>query len=172
MKRRFLPGRGLCAMSALALMLLSAWELIIRLDAMHKPIRMFFDMAFGENIPLSTAMSYFDFSIFIQPCYLLCCLLTAVLALWLRKRAWLFALMLPVCLLLGVTGYQIEAIPLIQGWKMIRLAPLFGLCAGSFINMAALLPRRRQTEPEPPRLGDAPRLHSLAADRDNDRRSA
>lgn len=173
MKKRFLPGRSLCALSALALILITLWELVIRLDAMYKPIKMFFAMAVGEGIPLSAAMEYFDFSIFHQPLYLTFCLLMGAIGLIFCRRPLLCLTAVPSCILLGIGGFCLDAIPLIHLWRVIRLVPLIGLSAGSLLNLAGLISRRRIPEQEPPRLSDAPKLRGVShRSSENNRRSA
>ena len=66
---------------ALALLLLSGYELCIRLDAMWGPLKMFVNMAIGERIPLSRVLTYVDYTIFYTPLYMFFCMLLALWAL-------------------------------------------------------------------------------------------
>ena len=55
---------------ALIATLVSAYEFCTRVDAMWKPLKMFWNMAVGEKIPLARAATYVDMSIFEIPLYL------------------------------------------------------------------------------------------------------
>ena len=70
---------------ALIATLVSAYEFCTRVDAMWKPLKMFWNMAVGEKIPLARAATYVDMSIFEIPLYLLCSVALGIWALWARR---------------------------------------------------------------------------------------
>ena len=108
MKKRKYFGKGALILGCLALFFVSLWEVCIRLEAMYAPIKMFFSMALGENIPLSAAMNYFDFSILEAPVWLLSCMLFSLLALFLSSRPMGIAFIIPLSLFLSLYGLTRE----------------------------------------------------------------
>ena len=170
MKIRIQPLRRLYVLCALILVLVSVWELIIRMDAMYGPLMMFFEMAWGERIPLATVMTYFDFSILAAPFYLIGCVLLGIIALIFSRRPLSALFVLPASLVLGILGFEIGAIPLLEGWRMIRLIPLGGLSLGGIMKLILHPRKKKLAAAEPARLADAPRLRALS--NKDDRRSA
>ncbi|MDO5021898.1 MAG: hypothetical protein Q4E07_00995 [Eubacteriales bacterium] len=83
-------------LGALALILITGYELIIRLDAMIRPLNMFIKMWIGEKIAFSRAISYVDWGMFERPSYLLLCVLAGLIAIIGRKKAgvWVFTAVL------------------------------------------------------------------------------
>ena len=168
-KQKFL-GRKPLILTSLALLLISGWEISVRLDAMYGPLKMFFSMAFGENIPFSIAMSYFDISLFEAPLWLLGCILVGLISLFLARRPGASFAILPLSAVLAVYGLTRESTFLTDFWQLIQPALLLALALLSFVNLAALPFRRRERmaaapnrlPSDSPRITDAPRLRSLS----------
>ena len=116
---------------ALILLALSCYELFTRLDAMWGPLKMFVNMAVGEGIPASRAVTYVDFTIFYTPLYMLGC---ALLALWARlsqRTRRVCAMMLLPAALLTVIGFALRLTlfgELLRTLKMLPLVFLLALC--------------------------------------------
>ncbi|MBQ9301436.1 MAG: hypothetical protein IJ214_13105 [Clostridia bacterium] len=131
---------------ALILLALSCFELFTRLDAMWGPLKMFVNMAIGESVPLSRAVTYVDFTIFHTPLYMLGC---AALALWTllsrRTRRVCAMLILPAAALTAV-GFALRLTlfgELTRTLKMLPLVILLALCVLHVI----FRPARRQAPP-------------------------
>ncbi len=170
MRRRIKPiGRNWMPLICAALLILSAWEFCVRLDAMYKPLKMFFELAAGEGIPLKTAMNYFDWSILEPPLWLLSCALTGILALFLSRRMLGCVLLIPVCAALAAYGLTREGTLLTDLWRLAQPALLLMLTAFGVINLLVYPLRRRRLPAasvdslhESPRFGDAPRLSRIS----------
>lgn len=167
MKQRKSLGKGALIAASLTLMSISLWEICVRLDAMYAPIKMFFSMALGENIPLSSAMNYFNWSIFETPLWLAGCLLISLLSLALCSRPKGGFFLLPVCLFMALYGLTRKGTLFVGFWQLIQPALLLILSALSMLNLI-LIPircrtRSKKTSPPPasPRMTDAPRLKRI-----------
>lgn len=173
-KRRFL-GKSMLMLVSLALMIVSLWEVCVRLDAMYAPVKMFFSMALGEDIPFSDAMSYFDYSIFEAPLWLTGCMLIGLLSIALSARPKGCLFILPVSLGMALYGLTRDSSFLTDFWNLIQPALLMIICALSLMNALALPVRRKRTKsrrsapPDSPRMTDAPRLRRI--DHDKNRRA-
>ena len=165
MKKQKLLGRKTVLLISLILFAVSAWETAVRLDAMYRPIKMFFSMAFGEKIPLSTAMKYFDYGIFESPMWLLGCMLVSLLAVALSRRPLGQGLILPSAGALAVYGLMRESAFFMGPWQLVQPALLLALACISAVNLVLFPFRRKKHEAEPadaPRMTDAPRLRRTA----------
>ena len=100
---------------ALIATLVSAYEFCTRVDAMWKPLKMFWNMAVGEKIPLARAATYVDMSIFEIPLYLLCSVALGIWALWARRTRRGCALLIAPSAVLAALGF---ILPLL--WKEFR----------------------------------------------------
>lgn len=158
--RRYI-GRHAMTLISLALIVLSAWEASVRMDAMYKPLKMFFGMAVGEGIPLSAAMNYFDWSIFEAPLWLLCCALTGLIILFFCRRKGGALIIIPFGVVLAGYGLARESTLFTDLWKLVQPALLLAAAALSALNL--MLNTRRSAAPrdlpdsDGPRMGDAPR---------------
>lgn len=169
MHKRFFSGRGILIPAGLALMLVSAWEVSIRLDAMLPPIRMFFSMARGEGISFSAAMSYFDWGMFALPLYLILCTLTGLLALFTPGRKSASAVLTILSAVLAAVGLGRETGALTGPWYLIQPALLLLLAVSGAFSLAVHQPRQKRMKgsaersipADVPRLNDAPRLRSI-----------
>ena len=169
MKQRRYLGKNALILICLALMGISLWEICVRLDAMYAPIKMFFSMALGEGIPLSSAMTYFDWTIFESPLWLSGCVLVSVISLALCSRPKGGFFLLPVTLSMALYGMTRESAFLFDLWFLIQPALLLALSALSALNLILLPIGRRQRKknaaaPASPRMTDAPRLRRLHKD--------
>lgn len=167
MKDHRIFGRSCTFVSSLALLALSGWELSIRLDAMYRPLKMFFDMAVGEGIPLDDAMRYFDFGLFEAPLWLLLCILAALITLCFAHRPKSAVVTLPLSVLLGVYGLGRETTLFVGFWRLVQPALLLFNAVLIALNLAAGSFKRskkahKPVEPSAPRFHDAPRLRKAA----------
>jgi len=131
-------------LDALALLCLSGYELLSRLDAIQGPLKMFVNMAIGEKIPLERVITYVDVSVFTVPVFMLLCVLTALLALWVRtsRRGCFF--LLPISLALTVWGTFIQLSLLGELIRFVKVLPLLLLTVlSTMVLIAQSLQRRR-----------------------------
>ena len=163
-------------LTGLALLLISGWEVSIRLETMYKPLRMFFAMAFGEGISFSAAMTYFDWSIFEPPLWLLGCVLAGLLTLFVSSRRGGNFLLLPICAGLAAYGLTRDGSFLTGFWRLIQPALLLVLSALSLLNVTFRLPRRQKRglsdSADALRMTDAPRLRRGSPFGEKPKRSA
>jgi len=155
---------------ALALLVLSCFELFTRLDAMWGPLKMFVNMAVGERIPLQRAVSYVDFSIFYLPFYMLLCALLALWTLFSRRTRRACAWMLLPCAALTAAGFLLRLTlfgELVRTLKLLPLALMTALCLAHLI-FRPVRPRRQQPAPLP---GQATAPYPLAQPQPRRRRS-
>ncbi len=166
-------GRNWMIPVCAALLLVSVWEFCVRLDAMYKPIKMFFDLAVGEGIPIDTAMKYFDWSIFEPPLWLAACALMSLLALFLCRRPIGSMLLIPLCGALAAYGLMREGTFLTDLWRLVQPALLLVMTAFGLLNLLTYPPRRRRFLADrdklyhpphdlSPRMNDAPRLSGIS----------
>lgn len=129
-------GRRMLFWGALFLILWAAWELLIRIDAMIKPIRMFIRMAIGERIPLERVLNnYVDWSILEVPFFLLGCVVLGLLAFLNRKRALMGFALIPLSVLAMYYSSGKTALLAPSFWQMLKLLPLLMVAAGSLIGL-------------------------------------
>lgn len=172
MRKRKLFGRKSLIMICIALIGISGWEACVRLDAMYKPIVMFFRMALGEHIPFETAMSYFDWSIFEAPLWLTGCILAGLLALFMIRSRGGRMLLIPLSLALCLYGLTREGSFLTDFWRLIQPALLLLIAILSAVNLFSRSktdsPNKKEgAQPDhPPRIKDAPRLHRTGSSRE------
>lgn len=171
-KRRRLKalGRNWMIPVCLALFFLSAWEFCVRLDAMYKPVKMFFDLVIGENIPFETAMKYFDISILEPPLWLAVCALVSLIALIMCRRPFGSILLLPLCGALSLYGLMREGTFLTDLWRLVQPGLLLVMSLFSFANLVCYPMRRKRflhaeaiAPHDAPRFRDAPRLSGSEA---------
>ena len=178
MKKHRIFGSKSLFLSCTALIIISGWEACIRLDAMYKPVAMFFRMAFGENIPLSTAMTYFDWSMFEAPVWLLACMLTGAISLFLIRTKAGKIILLPLGIAMALYGLTRQGPFMTDLWRLIQPAVLLFISVLSGINLfvhqkSGKDKKRRPSAPDnSPRFRDAPRLRPSDSAGKEDRRSA
>ena len=124
--------------------LVSVYELCTRMDAMWKPLKMFWNMAVGEKIPLSRAVSYVDMSIFEVPLYLLGSAVLGIWALWARRTRRGCALLIAPSAVLAVLGFILPLTWLGQWVRAVRLLPMILLCVLSIARTAMRDPERQR----------------------------
>ena len=129
---------------ALIATLVSAYEFCTRIDAMWKPLKMFWNMAVGEKIPLARAATYVDMSIFEIPLYLLCSVALGIWALWARRTRRGCALLIAPSAVLAALGF-ILPLTLAGKWvRAVRLLPMIVLCALSVARVVMREPERQR----------------------------
>lgn len=128
-------GRRMLFWGALSLLIWAAYELSTRLDAMSRPLMMYYNMAVGEKVGLSAALKYVDWEILRTPGFLLGMLVLGLLALRSRSRPWLGLVIVPLCVLAAVysVGARVLFSPTL--WSLLKLLPLVLIAAGSLINI-------------------------------------
>ena len=137
--------------TAIIVILISAYELSTRIDAMWAPLKMFWNMAVGEKIPLSRAIKYVDWSILKVPLYLLAGIVLGLCALWARRTVRGCALMILPSLALCVLGFMLPLTTL-GGWvQPVRMLPMLLLCVLSFLGVIVSLAHRPHKPEDPPR---------------------
>ena len=140
--------------AALALLLLSCYELATRLDAMWGPLHMFVDMAVGERIPLKKVLAYVDARVFETPLYMLMCALLALWALISRRGRRACAFMLLPCAALTAIGFTLRLTLFGEMVRTLKMLPLVGVL---LLCLAQVLVRPRpQKRPAPPARETAP----------------
>lgn len=131
---------------AVIVTLVSVYEFCTRVDAMWKPLKMFWNMAVGEKIPLARAATYVDMSIFEIPLYLLCSVALGIWALWARRTRRGCALLIVPSAVLAALGF-ILPLTLAGKWvRAVRLLPMIVLCALS-VARVAMRESERQRRP-------------------------
>ena len=135
MERLSEAGKRMLFWGALLLVGWAAYELSIRIDAMSRPLAMYYNMAVGEKIGLWKALSYVDWRILETPGFMLGMIILGLLALRSRRRAWLAVIIIPLCV--GSALYTVGAKALFSGnlWHLIKLLPLLLITIGSVINL-------------------------------------
>ncbi len=137
-----LMARKLLLLGGLALLAWPLYELYIRIDAMAGPLKMFFDMAVGERIPVSRVIGYIDWSIFRAPLYLLCCIALGGCAVGLRKKRRACVWLLIADVALGVYGYLREGFFVLRTVRALEAVPFAVLALGCLMHLALNLARR------------------------------
>ena len=132
--------------SALFLLGLSLYEFCTRIDAMSGPLRMFFNMAVGERIPLSRVANYIDWSIFTQPLWLLGCMIAAVWGLIGRRSHKSCTVLFFPALALCVLGFLLR--PTLFG-EWIRTLKLLPLLLMTLMCLLRAVYRKRRPHPRP-----------------------
>ena len=143
-------------------------EYIARMDGddLCSPDRFKKELAALEAHPemalVSTAMTYFDWTMFEPPLWLLGCMTAGLLSLFVSSRRGGNLLLFPLCIALALYGLTRDGSFLTGFWQLIQPALLLALAAISLLNLTIRLPRRRMRKrvdsPSAPRMTDAPRL--------------
>lgn len=115
-------------LDGLVLLALAGYELFARLDAMWGPLKMFFDMAVGEKIPLSRVVKYVDMSIFTVPLFMLGCLGTGVWGMLARRSRKGCGILLPFAAALTAAGFMLRLTLFGDIVQTLKLLPLLLLC--------------------------------------------
>ena len=135
-------GRRMLFWGALLLIAWAGYEFSTRLDAMNRPLAMYYQMAVGENVGLSAALKYVDWEILRIPGFLLGCMVLGFLAFLSRKKALLALIIIPLCVLAAL--YTVGAKTLFSPdlWSLLKLLPLLLMALGGLINLALHFVRR------------------------------
>jgi len=127
----------------MALLVVSGWEIFVRIDAMHGPMTMFFDMARGEGIPITRALRYFEWNILEALIWLVCCMLTAVTAIFVCRRPLGSAVMTPFCAAAAIYGLMRESSLLPGLWYLAQPALLLAMTAFCALNVSTCRAREK-----------------------------
>ena len=95
---------------ALALIIITGYELLVRIDAMIRPLGMFFKMWIGEKVPFSRAISYVDWKTFERPAFLLLCVLSGIIALLGRNKPFIIAVNIAFSVALFLLSHLVETL--------------------------------------------------------------
>lgn len=129
---------------SLGLMIISAWELTVRLDAMKKPLDMFFRLAEGEGVPLWRVMQYFEWNMLEPLLWLTGCILIGLINLWVCRRPLGSMIMLPFCAVLAVYGLIRESSALPDLWFLAQPALLLTIVAFGIVNLSTYRVRQNR----------------------------
>jgi hypothetical protein len=133
------PGDRLLFWGSLLLAAWSLYELATRMEAAWPPIKMFINMAVGEQIPIVSVMKYIDFSILLMPLYLTGCLVLGILCFALRKRPFAAAVLMPAAVAAAVAGYRIGGLFSFGLLNAARAIPLLLVLLGFAVNTVRLI---------------------------------
>lgn len=130
-------GKRMLFWGALILIMWAAYELYIRVDAMIRPLGMFFRMWIGEKIPFERAITYIDWKILEIPGYLALCVLLGLYVLLGRKKTatWVVGMVLSVAFAVFSVGMTALLAP--NFWQMLKLTPLVLIFLGSLLSLIA-----------------------------------
>ena len=131
-------------LDALVLLGLSLYELISRMDAMWGPLKMFFNMAVGEKIPLDRVVQYVDVRIFEAPAFLLLSVLAALISLMTVRTRRGSMILLPMSILLSVWGVFVQMSLLGELIRYVKITPLLVLSVLFVINLHLQRVNRRE----------------------------
>ena len=153
MGKKLMSLRKWLVIDALVLLALSVYEFISRLDAMWGPLKMFYNMAVGENIPLDRVAAYVDVGIFEVPGYmLLCALLSLTAILTIRTRRGSFVL-LPASIALAVWGTFVQMSLIGEVFRFVKVLPLVIMSVLFVYNIVLLRKNRRMLRLQAQRIG-------------------
>ena len=147
-------GRRMLFWGALLLIVWAGYELSTRLDAMSRPLAMYYQMAVGEKIGLSAALKYVDWEILRIPGFLISCMALGFFAFLSRKKALLALFVIPLCVLTAL--YTVGARTLFSPdlWSLIKLLPLLLITFGGVINLVIFFVRRARRRKVRPNTGE------------------
>lgn len=126
-------------LGAAALIVIGGYELIIRIDAMIRPIKMFVNMWIGEHITFSRAMSYVDWGMFERPAYLLLCVAIGITAIAGRKKKSVWVVVAILSLLAFLLSREVPTLLFPGLFNTLVNSCLIVLFAGSLISFIASL---------------------------------
>ncbi len=129
---------------SVGLMVISAWELAVRLDAMKKPLDMFFRLAEGEGIPLIRVMHYFEWDMLEPLLWLAGCILVSLVNLFVCRRPLGSMIMLPFCAALAVYGLIRKSSALPDLWFLAQPALLLSIVAFGIVNLSTYRVRQKR----------------------------
>lgn len=135
---------------ALLLIVWAGYELSTRLDAMSRPLGMYYQMAVGEKIGLGAALKYVDWEILRVPGFLMGCIALGFFAFLSRKKTLLSLLLIPLCVVTALYTAGAKTLFLPDLWSMLKLLPLLLITLGGSVNLALFYisrSRRRKMKP-------------------------
>lgn len=147
-------GRRMLFWGALLLIVWAGYELSTRLDAMSRPLTMYYQMAVGEKIGLSEALKYVDWEILRIPGFLLGCMALGLFAFLSRKKALLTLFVIPLCVLAALFTVGAKTLFSPSLWSLIKLLPLLLIALGGSINLALYFIRRSRRRNVKPNTGE------------------
>lgn len=146
-------GRRMLFWGAVIILVWAAYELYIRVDAMARPLGMFFKMWAGEKVPFSRALTYIDWGILEIPFYLMLCVLLGIIGILLRKKPVLWVMLLFVAPGFAFYSFGVQNVLMPSLWQMIKLLPLLLLFVGSLLSLIAFIMFSKKQKKHPPRPG-------------------
>ena len=150
-------GRRMLFWGALLLIVWAGYEFSTRVDAMSRPLAMYYQMAVGEKIGLDAALKYVDWEILRIPAFLLGCVLLGILALLSRRKALLSFLIIPLCLLAALFTAGAKTLFSPDIWSMLKLLPVLLITLGGSVNLALYFIRRSRRRRVTPNTGEGVR---------------
>lgn len=137
-------GKKLLFWGALLMIGWAAYELYIRVDAMIRPLGMFFRMWIGEKIPFDRAVTYIDWKILEIPGYLALCVLLGLTAMLGRRKplVWVLTMLLSVAFAVFSVGFSALLAPTF--WQLLKLLPLVLLFLGAGLSLIAHISLRKK----------------------------
>ncbi len=146
-------GRRMLFWGAVIILIWAAYELYIRVDAMARPLGMFFKMWTGEKVPFSRALTYVDWGILEIPFYLLLCVFLGAFSVVLRRKPALWVTLLFVAPGFAFYSLGVKNVLMPNLWQMIKLLPLLLLFVGSLLSLIAFMVLSQKQKKRPPRPG-------------------
>lgn len=120
---------------ALALIIITGYELLVRIDAMIRPLGMFFKMWIGEKVPFSRAISYVDWKTFERPAFLLLCVLSGTIALLGRNKPLVIVVNIAFSVALFLLSHLVETLIFPDLFKTLTSTALVLIFLGSCIRI-------------------------------------
>lgn len=146
-------GRRMLFWGAMLLLIWAAYELYIRVDAMARPLGMFFKMWMGEKIPFNRAVTYIDWGILETPFYLLLCVTMGTISLLLRRKPFLWVMLLLLAPGFAFYAFGVKNVLMPSLWQMMKMLPLLLLLIGSLLSLIAHISFSQKQKKHPPRSG-------------------
>ena len=128
-------GRRMLFWGALALIAITGYELIVRIDAMIRPLSMFFRMWIGEKVPFTRALSYIDWKTFERPAYLLFCVVSGIISLLGRNKPFILICNMVLSVALFLLSQLVETLIFPDVFKTLTNTALVLVFLGSCIRM-------------------------------------
>lgn len=146
-------GRRTLFWGAVIILIWAAYELYIRVDAMARPLGMFFKMWAGEKIPFNRAITYVDWGILEIPFYLMLCVLLGAVSIVFRRKPAMWVMLLFVAPGFAFYSFGVKNVLMPNIWQMIKLLPLLLLFSGSVLSLIAFILFTQKKKKHPPRPG-------------------
>lgn len=146
-------GRRMLFWGAVIILAWAAYELYIRVDAMIRPLGMFFRMWAGEKIPFERAITYIDWGILEIPFYLLLCVLLGLFSIIFRRKPALWVILLFLVPGFAFYFFGVKTVLMPSLWQVIKLLPLLLMFLGSLLSLIAFFLWDKRQSKNSPRPG-------------------